>query len=409
MAKTNKEIQDRIIQMYNDPKQTCKSIAKTVGVMESTVSRILKNAGIQIIDKQTLTPDYLPEAIQLYNNGESCKKIADKFGVTTTTISKWLKKSGIDVVNRQNQLNWTIEEVIEAYNNGESLSSMAKRLHTTQAALSRHLKKAGINVVNKWNETKFNETVFDCIDSEEKAYWLGFIYADGYIGHNEGEKNRNRFEISLAIEDIEHLHKFNKFMEYDGDNVTTKISVLNGVEFGVCRWTITNKHLWNTLNNIGCTPRKSKTLVFPSEHIFKDKSLIRHFIRGYFDGDGCISFADQDHSKPCINILGTKSMLDKIREITIGDNLNHQIANSDTDNIDTLCMNRSGTKAMELMYILYYKANVYLERKYQRFLYFKDCRFKAKALKLLEGKIGEGWDANPELIADLNDLQQCNA
>lgn len=88
MAKTNKETQDRIIQMYNDPKQTCKSIAKTVGVMESTVSRILKNAGIQIIDKQTLTPDYLPEAIQLYNNGESCKKIADKFGVTTTTISK---------------------------------------------------------------------------------------------------------------------------------------------------------------------------------------------------------------------------------------------------------------------------------------------------------------------------------
>lgn len=47
---------------------------------------------------------------------------------------------------------------------------MAKRLHTTQAALSRHLKKAGINIVNKWNETKFNETVFDCIDSEEKAY-----------------------------------------------------------------------------------------------------------------------------------------------------------------------------------------------------------------------------------------------
>lgn len=409
MVKTSKEIQDQIIQMYNDPKQTCKSIAKANGVSESTVSRILKNAGIQVIDKQTIPPDYLPEAIELYNNGESCKKIADKFGVTTTTISKWFKKSGIEVINRQNQLNWTIEEVVEAYNNGESLTKMAKRLNTTTNALSKHLKKAGIEVVNRWNETKFNENVFDSIDTEEKAYWLGFIYADGYISHNESDNNKNKFEISLSIEDIDHLHKFNKFMKYDGDNVTTKIIKLGDTEFEVCRWTITNKHLWNTLNNIGCTPRKSKTLKFPSEHIFKDKSLIRHFIRGYWDGDGCISFADSAHSDPSINVLGTKDMLDKIREFTIGDSLNHQIANPDTNNDETLCMTRGGTKALLIMYILYYKANVYLERKYQRFLYFKDCRFKAKALKLLEGKIGEGWDANPELIADLNDLQQCNA
>lgn len=56
-----------------------------------------------------------------------------------------------------------------------------------------------------------------------------------------------------------------------------------------CSWYVTNYHLWNTLNNYGCIPNKSLTLKFPDESIFKSKDLIRHFIRGYFDGDGCFS------------------------------------------------------------------------------------------------------------------------
>lgn len=47
--------------------------------------------------------------------------------------------------------------------------------------------------------------------------------------------------------------------------------------------------MWKVLNNYGCTPRKSPTLKFPDFSIFKDKTLIKHFIRGYFDGDGSLS------------------------------------------------------------------------------------------------------------------------
>ena len=50
-----------------------------------------------------------------------------------------------------------------------------------------------------------------------------------------------------------------------------------------------NKYFWNILNSYGCTPRKSLTLKFPDRDIFKSSDLIRHFIRGYFDGDGCFS------------------------------------------------------------------------------------------------------------------------
>ena len=69
----------------------------------------------------------------------------------------------------------------------------------------------------------------------------------------------------------------------------------------------------------------------------------------------------------------------------------------------------SGQKAYTFLSIIYNNATIHLDRKYQKFKNWKNCRPKVKALGLLEGKIGEIWDDNPELIADLNDLQQCNA
>ena len=65
------------------------------------------------------------------------------------------------------------------------------------------------------NKTKFNENIFDCIDTEEKAYWLGFIFADGSIRSN----GSFIFELSLKGSDINHLHKFNTFMGHIKDNV----------------------------------------------------------------------------------------------------------------------------------------------------------------------------------------------
>ena len=84
---------------------------------------------------------------------------------------------------------------------------MAKEYNTTIQTLSKKLKERGVEIINRQNTTKFNENVFDVIDSEEKAYWLGFIFADGYISSRD-----YGFEISLSIIDVEHLIKFNKFM-----------------------------------------------------------------------------------------------------------------------------------------------------------------------------------------------------
>lgn len=350
--------------------------------------------------KSKFTNEQTDEFVKLYNSGLSCTKIAKLYNTTTATISSALKRKNIDVVNKQNELHFNINDIIKDYNNGNSLAVLAKKYNTTTGCLSKHLKNQNIKIVNQQNRTKFNEHIFDSIDTEEKAYWLGFIFADGYISSiNANKKPRYAFELSLQLNDINHLLKFNSFMQHEKNNVK--------MDSFRCRWSINNKHLWETLNSYGCTPRKSLTLEFPKLEIFKDKSLIRHFIRGYFDGDGCISRYDIEETNPVISVLGTIDFLSTIQNYILKDNV-ALVKNHDNNNF-TFCIIRNSTKATLFLYSLYYKSNIYLDRKYQKFLHYKDCRFKAKALELLEGKIGEGWDANPELIADLKDLQQCNA
>lgn len=293
-----------------------------------------------------------------YNEKQlSIIKLHKKYGFCNKTISKILIKNNIEVINRQNKLFFNIDDVVKDYNSGLSLTKMSKKYKTSRDTLSKHLKKAGVKVVNRQNITKFNENVFDSIDTEEKAYWLGFIYADGCISNRDYS-----FELSLSLHDIEHLRKFAKFMGYENNIKQDSYR---------CRFCITNKHLWNTLNSYGCTPRKSLTLEFPNEKIFKSKDLIRHFIRGYFDGDGCVSYyIYKDIYKLHVSCLGTKLFLDRIIEYA---NIKCSIRKSKSQ---AMLFNLSLNKSILFCEYVYNNCSIYLDRKYLRYFYLKDgnCR-----------------------------------
>ena len=93
-------------------------------------------------------------------------------------------------------------------------------------------------------------------------------------------------------------------------NVSCDIKLLNR-----CRFSIRNAQLHDSLIKQGCVPNKSLILTFPDINVVSE-DLVRHFIRGYFDGDGCLSFNKNKYCTPNISILGTKQFLEKLETIS---------------------------------------------------------------------------------------------
>ena len=116
-----------------------------------------------------------------------------------------------------------------------------------------------------------NESFFAKIDNEEKAYWLGFLSGDGAI-------TENKVRLRLANRDTEHLKKFKKVVGWTGKDYRCKRT--NALEVG-----FRSLRMVSDLASYYVTSRKTFTVRFPEI----SGALERHFIRGVFDADGCIS------------------------------------------------------------------------------------------------------------------------
>lgn len=132
---------------------------------------------------------------------------------------------------------------------------------------------------------KVNHEYFEKIDSEYKAYILGFIYADGSIIQSK-EGNRQKYvRIDIQEEDGYILTKLAN--EAGGRD----ISIVHFPSSIIKNWkkkaqiTITSDKICNNLINYGCYINKSRVgMLFPE----LSKDLLPHFIRGFMDGDGSV-------------------------------------------------------------------------------------------------------------------------
>lgn len=138
---------------------------------------------------------------------------------------------------------------------------------------------------------------FQTIDTESKAYWFGFLMADGGVYDN-------RLTLGLANRDKPHIEWFAKALSFDKPNITecrkTKSS----------RLIISCKAMIEDLEKHGCVKRKTYNMTFPTTI---PNDLIHHFIRGYFDGDGCASLA-RDGRECCVSMVGLKEFIFDIRK-----------------------------------------------------------------------------------------------
>ena len=194
------------------------------------------------------------------------------------------------------------------------------------------------------------------IDDEFKAYLLGFLYADGCI-----TKIRSGWllEVNLARKDETHLWKLNYIIS-QGRNKTFK---RQSGKYESVRLLTSNQRFCNELIHYGIIPNKSLILKPPT---CVPDNLLRHFIRGYFDGDGCITFNNHRmYKEPHLiaKLVGTEAVLSFIKNwFKKQGNLSSKALPFKEKNLWRLCY--GGKIAKRFISLLYTDANIFLDRKY---------------------------------------------
>lgn len=227
----------------------------------------------------------------------------------------------------------------------------------------RMLKNIGIvrNDSEKSRKYTYNKEYFKIIDNEEKAYWLGFIYADGYIINGIKGKNKDSLGITLSIEDKEHIEKFKKSI--DSNHPINIYKTKYGTNSA--RIVIQDEELVADLIKLGVLRNKSLKLKFPTSDIVNE-SLIYHFIRGYFDGDGSLKKKGKNIKGYDFSVLGT---IEFLTELKVYLNVNNKIRKCNKNNeVNNYHLTFGGNqKVKHVTKKLYENATIYLNRKYERY------------------------------------------
>jgi hypothetical protein len=223
----------------------------------------------------------------------------------------------------------------------------------------------------------FDENFFECIDTENKAYWLGFLYADGCILDmklKDGTKVPQTVQLTLSVDDIEVIYKFMNDIKLE-KNVYFGSYNRDEHKIEYCRLQVGSGKMCSDLISYGCTPRKTKILQFPKNI---SENLIKHFIRGYFDGDGSVYFCERmqyrkDRNKYqlqksfCCSFQGTYDFLLTLENILNNNNISTRpIRNGHGD---VFCLEFGRRDSMINFYhYIYDNSTVFLSRKYCKFI-----------------------------------------
>lgn len=248
-----------------------------------------------------------------------------------------------------------VENIINEYKKGLSVIEISNKLKIDWNKVKRTLIKNNIKIRTRGETQALNRNYrcFEKIDSEEKAYWLGFIMADGCCF-------KNKLSIGLKGEDKPHLEKFKLFI-----NSPNKISaynvLLNSKTFSVCSFTVTSKELVEDLLLYGVTEKKSNTLNPALENI--PEIFLKDFWRGVIDGDGSIFLCPKNNSLT-VSLVGTKEVCVKFLTYFKRKNINYY------EKIDnkTKMVSISGKQGLEALSKLYNNSVIHLERKYNKYL-----------------------------------------
>jgi hypothetical protein len=180
------------------------------------------------------------------------------------------------------------QKIVIEYLNGKSLNQVANELNIPFGTVYEIIKKANVNRPRE--KGICNHDYFNQIDSPEKAYWLGFLAADGCVNYRKDKyKTKNEIILTLSSKDKEHLEIFRTDLQIQNEihERCADTSFKEQTKSATIRFS--SPKICTDLISLGVGPNKSQTLEVSNI----ETSLLRHYWRGMVDGDGYISISSR--------------------------------------------------------------------------------------------------------------------
>jgi hypothetical protein len=255
------------------------------------------------------------------------------------------------------------EEIVKLYKGGLSSVEIAASYGVTHKTITRILDKCDVQRrTSGHRKYKLNENYFDDIDTPNKAYILGFLYADG-----SNTASKCTISMSLQEEDRYILEKMRQ--EIDSEKPLEFLDYSNKHDGGYhyknqYRLLLFSRHMCETLKKHGVVPNKSLVLQWPT---FLRDDLYSHFLRGYIDGDGYIQPHKWEH---CVDFISTYDFCKNAQDY-IENKLNIKCRLDDApchNGITTYLYIRYKEQVKRFLDYIYQDAELYLDRKYQTYI-----------------------------------------
>ena len=256
--------------------------------------------------KIELTQEQINDIQEKYRNNVKVEELCNEYKVTRKIIYKYTK----GLLRHYQDKQWLEDKY---YNKRINKREIAKLCNVNEMCIHNNMKKLGIktdsSIGRKRKYDYLNPRYFHIINAQS-AYWLGFIMADGCIRYTKTKYNTSEkyLQILLSRKDKSHLELFLQDIQSNVPIIPGSTE-LNGKIYLNSSVRIRNINIVERLIDLGITPsKKSNNEIIPK--IFtklelngldiSKPHLLKDFIRGLFDGDGCISpYFDKNNNLRC--------------------------------------------------------------------------------------------------------------
>jgi transposase len=246
--------------------------------------------------------------------------------------------------------------IITEYNRGASATSLGKKYDVKSSIISTWLRRCGVTVRTRENKLlhKYDTSYFDEINTEKKAYFLGFIVADGcnHKGLSFLVERQDEYILQELLKDMSSTIKIQRNRGQNGNKDTSRIK-------------LQSKIISEVLSKWGVVPKKAHKTYFPPI----PEDFYPHFIRGVFDGDGSITI-DKKSKQKRFRIAGHSLLIERIQEILINKcQLNKTALETmkKREHPTTVLHYVGNNQIKKIFEYLYNNATVYLTRKHEKF------------------------------------------